>query len=144
MAMPGRKTLFLGFEGVLHHRNATVFEFLAKMPLLEQTLGASEVDIVALSKWDFEHDFDRLVAAFPAGLRSRVVGRTSEERNALHGRFREIQNWRRSHPVSDWRALDSETHGYPEDCPELIRCSPAVGLSGPQAEALKAWLEGRK
>lgn len=144
MAHPGKKTLFLGFEGVLHHRNATVFEFLSKMPLLEETLGTHPVDIVALSKWDFEHDFDRLVAAFPLGLRSRVVGRTAEEPNALHGRFREIQNWRRGHPVSDWRALDSESHGYPEDCPELIRCSPAVGLAGPQVEALKAWLANGK
>lgn len=141
MTQPGRKTLFLGFEGVLHHRNATVLEFLSKMPLLEQTLHGYELDIVALSKWDFEHDFERLLAVFPPGLRSRLVGRTSEERHALHGRFREVQNWRRTHPVSNWRALDSETHGYPEDCPELIRCSPALGLAGPQAAALKAWLE---
>ena len=141
MATPGRKTLFLGFEGVMHHRNATVFDFLSRMPLLAQTVAVHDVDLVALSKWDFEHDFQRLVAAFPEALRKRVGGRTTEERNALHGRFREIQNWRRTHPVSDWRALDADTHGYPEDCPELIRCSPAVGLAESQMEALKAWLE---
>lgn len=142
MATPQRKTLFLGFEGVLHHRNSTVSDFLAKMPLLERTLGAAEVDIVALSSWGLEKDLDRLTTAFPSSLRPRVRGCTKAESSAAHGPYREIQTWLRSHPASSWRALDCDAHGYPHDCPELVLCSPAVGLSNPQAATLKTWLQG--
>lgn len=142
MAQPGRKTLFLGLDGVMHHRNATVADFLSRMPLLQESLGpATDLDIVVLSCWDFASDFERLKAVFPASLRPRVMGRTSEEKGALHKRYKEIQTWLRAHPSPAWRVLDSDPYDYPDACPELIRCSPALGMSTSQAEALKLWLQ---
>lgn len=141
MAAPGRKTLFLGLDGVMHHRNATVADFLSRMPLLLESVGpAADVDLVVLSCWDFASDFDRLKAVFPVSIRPRVVGRTVEEKGALHKRHKEIQTWLRAHPASAWRVLDCDPYDYPDGCPELIRCSPALGMSTSQAEALKLWL----
>ncbi|MEN9419962.1 MAG: hypothetical protein RI988_3583 [Pseudomonadota bacterium] len=142
MSTPQRKTLFLGFEGVLHHRNAKVSDFLARMPLLERTLGSRDVDIVALSSWGFDNDSSRLATAFPASLRARVRGATKAESGPVHGPYREIQAWLRNHPSPSWRVLDCDASGYPHDCPELVLCSPAVGLSNPQAATLASWLEG--
>ncbi len=144
MPTPGRRTLFLGLDGVMHHRNSNVAQFLSRMPLLEQTLGPSDIDIVVLSCWDFASDFDRLKAVFSPALRGRVVGRTIEETGALHKRFKEIQNWLRAHPAPDWRVLDSDPYDYPDACTEFIRCSPAVGLTATQAEAVKLWIQHPK
>ena len=144
MPTTGRRTLFLGLDGVMHHRNANVSSFLSRMPMLEQTIGAADIDIVVLSSWDFATDFDRLKAVFSPDLRARVVGRSREETGALHKRFKEVQNWLRAHPAPDWRVLDSDPYDYPDACPELIRCSPAVGLAASQAETLKAWLDHPK
>lgn len=142
MPVPGKKTLFLGLDGVMHHRNSKVSDFLSRVPALEQALGAADIDIVLLSCWEFAAEFERLTAVFPQALRKRVVGRTVEEPGALHKRFKEIQNWLRAHPSPDWRALDCDPLDYPEPCAGLIRCSPAVGFSAPQAQALKVWLTG--
>ena len=67
-----KKTLFLEIEGVLHHRSATVAQFLNRMPTLEAAIGASEVDIIICSKWRLENSFDKLTASFPAALRARI------------------------------------------------------------------------
>ena len=138
---PARKTLFLGLDGVMHHSRAKVAGFLSCMPVLEQALGTADVDIVVLSTWDFASDFGRLKAAFPPSLRARVVGRTTEDLGSLHKRFREIQNWLGPMPVPDWRVLDSDHLDYPEACPELIRCSPHLGMGPVQAQALKLWIQ---
>ena len=144
MAAPGRKTLFLGLDGVMHHRNATVADFLSRMPLLVEQVGpAADLDLVVLSCWDFASDFERLKAVFPAALRPRVVGRTLEEKGALHKRYKEIQTWLRAHPAPAWRVLDCDPFDYPDGCQELIRCSPALGMSTSQAEALKLWLQSQ-
>jgi hypothetical protein len=144
MPTPGKRALFLGLDGVMHHRNASVSQFLSRMPLLEQTIGAANIDLVVLSCWDFATDFERLKAVFSPSLRGRVIGRTVEETGALHKRFKEIQNWLRTHPAPDWRALDSDPYDYPDTCSEFIRCSPAIGLTTPQAETLKLWLQNPK
>ncbi|MFM7533515.1 MAG: HAD domain-containing protein [Rubrivivax sp.] len=136
--------LFLGLDGVMHHHNAKVAEFLWRMPLLERTVGQAQVDLVLLSCWDFASDLERTKAVFPAGLRSLVVGRTTQESGALYKRFKEIQNWLRANPVTDWRALDSDPLDYPDACSELIRCSPAIGLSVAQVESLNLWLQNPK
>jgi hypothetical protein len=141
MSSPARKTLFLGLDGVMHHSRAKVAGFLSCMPVLEQALGTADVDIVVLSTWDFANDFSRLKAAFPLSLRARVVGRTTEDLGSLHKRFREIQNWLGPVPVLDWRVLDSDHLDYPEACPELIRCSPHLGMGPVQAQALKLWVQ---
>jgi hypothetical protein len=138
---PTRKTLFLGLDGVMHHRNAKVAGFLSCMPVLEQALGSADVDIVVLSTWDFASDFNRMKAAFPVALRPRVAGRTTEELGSLHKRFKEIQSWLRNTPGPDWRVLDSDTYDYPDPCAELIRCSPQMGMGPVQAEALKLWIQ---
>ena len=141
VSSPARKTLFLGLDGVMHHSRAKVADFLSCMSVLEQALGTADVDIVVLSTWDFANDFSRLKSAFPPSLRSRVVGRTTEELGSLHKRFKEIQNWLRPVPVPDWRVLDSDVYDYPEACAELIRCSPYFGMGPVQAQALKLWIQ---
>jgi hypothetical protein len=138
---PARKTLFLGLDGVMHHSKSKVAGFLSCMPVLEEALGTADVDIVVLSCWDFASDFSRLKAVFPPSLRSRVVGRTTEELGSLHKRFKEIQSWLRQVPVPDWRVLDSDPYDYPEGCGELIRCSPHLGMGPAHAEALKLWIQ---
>jgi hypothetical protein len=136
----GKKTLFLGLDGVMHHRNAKVAGFLSCMPVLGQALGTAEVDIVVLSSWDFAQDFNRVKAAFPATLQVRVAGRTTEQPGSLHKRFKEIQNWLVTLPVPDWRVLDSDPYNYPDSCAELIRCSPHLGMGPAQAQALRQWI----
>ncbi|MEI8267213.1 MAG: HAD domain-containing protein [Betaproteobacteria bacterium] len=137
----GKKTLFLGLDGVMHHRNPKVAGFLSCMPLLEKTLVGADIDIVVLSPWDFASDFGRLKAAFPQKLRERVVGRTVEHAGALHKRFKEIQTWLQAHPVADWRVLDSEPFDYPDPCVELIYCRPVLGMGTIQADLLRQWLQ---
>lgn len=141
VSSPARKTLFLGLDGVLHHSKSKVAGFLSCMPILEEALGTADVDIVVLSSWDFANDISRLKTAFPPSLRSRVVGRTTEELGLLHKRYREIQNWLRQVPVPDWRVLDSDPYDYPEACTELIRCSPHLGMGPAQVQALKLWIQ---
>ena len=141
VSSPARKTLFLGLDGVMHHSRAKVADFLSCMSVLEQALGTADVDIVVLSTWDFANDFSRLKSAFPPSLRSRVVGRTTEELGSLHKRFKEIQNWLRPVPAPDWRVLGSNVFDYPEACAELIRCSPYFGMGPVQAQALKLWIQ---
>jgi hypothetical protein len=138
---PSRRTLFLGLDGVMHHRNVKVAGFLSCMPVLEQALGSADIDIVVLSTWDFASDFSRIQAVFPLALRGRVTGRTTEELGSLHKRFKEIQNWLRPVPAPDWRVLDSDVFDYPEACAELIRCSPYFGMGPVQAQALKLWIQ---
>jgi hypothetical protein len=138
---PSRKTLFLGLDGVMHHRNAKVAGFLSCMPVLEQALGSADIDIVVLSTWDFASDFSRIQAAFPLALRRRVTGRTTEELGSLHKRFKEIQSWLRNMPTPDWRVLDSDAYDYPDPCAELIRCSPLLGMGPVQAQALRQWVQ---
>lgn len=138
--VPARRTLFLGLDGVMHQRGAKVGSLLSCMPTLERALDTAEVDIVVLSCWDFAHDFDRVKAAFPASLRPRVVGRTTEERGSLHKRYKEIQTWLRAMPSADWRVLDSDPSDYPGACTELIRCSPHQGIGSTQAQALRQWI----
>ena len=137
---PSRKTLFLGLDGVMHHRNAKVAGFLSCMPVLEQALGSADIDIVVLSTWDFASDFSRIQAAFPLALRRRVTGRTTEELGSLHKRFKEIQSWLRNMPTPDWRVLDSDAYDYPDPCAELIRCSPQMGMGQAQAQAVRQWI----
>jgi hypothetical protein len=134
---PSRKTLFLGLDGVMHHRNVKVAGFLSCMPVLEQALGSADIDIVVLSTWDFASDFSRIQAAFPLALRRRVTGRTTEELGSLHKRFKEIQSWLRNMPTPDWRVLDSDAYDYPDPCVELIRCSPQMGMGQAQAQAVR-------
>ena len=137
----GKKTLFLGLDGVMHHRNAKVAGFLSCMPLLEKTLVGADIDIVVLSSWDFASDFSRLKAAFPQKLRTQVVGRTIEQVGAMHKRFKEIQTWLQVHPAPDWRVLDSDLFDYPDPCVELIFCRPVMGLGTAQADTLRQWLQ---
>jgi hypothetical protein len=137
---PARKTLFLGLDGVMHHSKSKVAGFLSCLPMLEDALGTAEVDIVVLSSWDFASDFSLLKAAFPPSLRSRVVGRTTEELGSLHKRLKEIQNWLRTVPSPDWRVLDSDPYDYPDPCAELIRCSPHLGMGPAQAQAVRQWI----
>jgi hypothetical protein len=40
--------------------------------------------------------------------------------------------------------LDSDPYDYPDTCTEFIRCSPAVGLTATQAEAVKLWIQHPK
>jgi len=134
---PARKTLFLGLDGVMHHSKSKVAGFLSCMPVLEEALGTADVDIVVLSCWDFASDFSRLKAVFPPSLRSRVVGRTTEELGSLHKRFKEIQSWLRQVPVPDWRVLDRRTHSL-QPAPGDGACArrgPEAVDSGPCAAA---------
>jgi hypothetical protein len=136
-----KKTLFLEIDGVLHHRSATVAQFLNRMPTLEAAIGASVLDIIICSKWRLENSFEKLTTSFPATLRTRIVGVTGPEIDATYGRLKEIQACCKERGITAWRALDAHAYGYPEGCPELILCSGAVGISRPQAEALSAWLK---
>ena len=40
--------------------------------------------------------------------------------------------------------LDSDPDDYPDTCTEFIRCSPAVGLTATQAEAVRLWIQNPK
>jgi hypothetical protein len=82
MANTRNKTLFLEIEGVLHHRTATIAQFLCRVPTLEAAIGDAVVDIVISSKWRLENPLDKLVSGFPPSLRSRVVGVTGKEIDA--------------------------------------------------------------
>lgn len=141
MANTRNKTLFLEIEGVLHHRTATIAQFLCRVPTLEAAIGDAAVDIVISSKWRLDNTLDKLVSGFPPSLRSRVVGVTGKEIDATYGRLKEIQACCKERGITAWRALDADAFGYPEGCPELILCSGAVGIARPQAEALTAWLK---
>jgi hypothetical protein len=134
-----RKTLFLGLDGVLHHTKSKVSGLLSRMPLLEEALGTADVDIVMLSCWGAGDDIEGMKRVFPLSLRSRVVGRTKEVPGSVYKRHKEIQNWLRPVHWPDWRALDVDPFDYPDDCTELIPCSPYLGMGSTQAHTVRMW-----
>jgi hypothetical protein len=42
--------------------------------------------------------------------------------------------------LEDWRALDDTSFEFPENCENLILCSPNLGIQAKQINELEIWL----
>ena len=58
-------------------------------------------------------------------------------------RYNEIKNYLFDHDKSfaDWKAIDDTSFEFPENCENLILCSPNHGLQAKQIKQLEQWLE---
>jgi hypothetical protein len=54
----------------------------------------------------------------------------------------EIKNYLKDHDKSlaDWKALDDISFEFPENCENLILCSPNLGIQAKQINELEIWL----
>lgn len=131
--------LYLDFDGVLHPNFASPSTYFCCLPLLEQALEGTPVQLVVSSSWRFHMDHGHIRRQFPLGLRERLTGFTGEAHIGPKARWHEINRHAAHHHVHDFRALDDAANEFPTVCPWLILCNGKTGLQQPQAQALRQW-----
>lgn len=137
------KLLFLDFDGVLHPNFSPRERLFCHVDALMGALQAAREcpAVVVSSSWRFQRPVDELLGFLPEPLRDIVVGVTPEVEPGRLQRHREILAYLRSvQGTPDWRALDDERIGFPDDCRELILCNGKTGLGPSAIDCLSAWL----
>ncbi len=137
------KILFLDFDGVLHPTLCPETEHFIRLPALLESIAtsAANMEVVISSSWRFQYDFEELLNFFPDDLRKRVSATTGPPVVGKHSRYREILAYlgnRRNQ--YQWRALDDCAWEFPENCPELILCNGAKGVTSAELKCLQIWL----
>lgn len=135
------KTLFLDFDGVLHPTLPLPEKRFALALDLAAALRGFDCDLVVSSSWRFQLPYDQLRKLLPTELSERLVGMTGEAVVGRYARHREILNWLHANGTCDWRALDDSAFEFPPDCPQLVRCDGARGITVRELTALKLWLQ---
>ena len=137
-----RKYLFLDFDGVLHSTkdNSQLFE---RLKLLLPLIDKYAFNIVISSSWRFQFKLQDIRNFFPVVLHDKIIGMTGQALMGQHARYHEIKNYLKEHDKSleDWRALDDTSFEFPENCENLILCSPNTGIQAKQINELEAWLK---
>lgn len=137
------RLLFLDFDGVLHPTHCIEESYFSNLHKLLAIIGQhqDQLRIVISSSWRFHYTWDELLAFFPQQTHRQIVGATGPTIPGTYGRLNEIlaylddyRGW------ADWRALDDDAEGFPDDCPQLIRCDGMKGLGPNEMDQLKSWL----
>ena len=106
-------TLFLDFDGVLHSMSGYRDEPFCRLPLLEEVLINTDVDIVISSSWRFQYSLDELKDKL-GRLGPKVVGMTGDPHVGSYPRFNEILKHAETHQIGNWRALDDASYEFPD------------------------------
>jgi hypothetical protein len=148
-------TLYLDFDGVLHHDNVWLdlknrpvlrgpghlFEH-AKL-LVEILSPYPEIEIVLSTGWVRVKGFGYSVKKLPIELRQRVVEATWHSNFKLDeelvswwlndaSRYHQIASDVRRRKPSTWLAIDDDADGWPQHLrDQLIQCDPEIGLGSP-------------
>ncbi len=139
----GTKVLFLDFDGVLHPNLCPPNDFFMHAAALGSALIGSDVEVVISSSWRLHHGYNDLLAFIPQNLRTLIVGATGPAVVGRYARWNEIQEYRKTFSVWDWRALDDAAFEFPAPCPELIRCNGSTGLQEAEIRAVVSWAQPR-
>jgi hypothetical protein len=137
------KLLFLDFDGVLHPNFRPLPGCFSRVDVLMEALhgNSANLSVVISSSWRFHYSFDEILAYLPEALGVLVCGATPEVEPGRHQRYREIRAYvDQVKTMTDWRALDDDVFGFPNDCRQLIRCDGNFGIDSNAALSLKTWL----
>lgn len=141
--MGQHKLIFLDFDGVLHPVNAMSDKWFGRGRFLHDAIREHRdtVRFVISSSVRLNHPIEQLQAAMPPSLGSLVVGVTPSLSTGWYRRYMEITTFVAGYQEClDWRALDDNPNGYPENCPQLILCDSSVGLDETSAGRVQEWL----
>lgn len=135
------KYLFLDFDGVMHSTkdNAVFFE---RLNLISPLIEKYSVKIIISSSWRFQFSLEKIKSYFPLNIQDKILDVTGAPSIAKHARYHEIKNYLKHHDKSlaDWKALDDTSFEFPENCENLILCSPNFGIQAKQINELEIWL----
>ena len=132
-------TLFLDFDGVLHSMSGYRDEPFCRLPLLEEVLVNTDVDIVISSSWRFQYSLDELKDKL-GHLGSKVVGTTGEAHVGPYPRFNKILKYAEIYQISNWRALDDASYEFPDTEMRVFVCNPNIGVEDLQLMQLAQWI----
>ena len=132
-------TLFLDFDGVLHSMSGYRDEPFCRLPLLEEVLINTDVDIVISSSWRFQYSLDELKDKL-GRLGPKVVGMTGDPHVGSYPRFNEILKHAETHQIGNWRALDDASYEFPSTEMRVFVCNPNVGVEDFQLMQLAQWI----
>ena len=115
-------------------------EPFCRLPLLEEVLVNTDVDIVISSSWRFQYSLDELKGKL-GQLGPKVVGATGDPHVGRHARYNEILQYVERYNISNWRALDDASFEFPSNEMRLIVCDPNAGVGEFQLMQLAQWLQ---
>ena len=136
--------IFLDFDGVLHPVHCDPEKYFCRLPILEDVLVQSDVQIVISSSWRFHCSRDDILQRFPSSLRRLIVGFTGEAHVGAYARYNEIKNYADPNEAADWLAIDDSRFEFPPHCDRLILCDGKVGISDNEVNLLRSRLSGAK
>lgn len=140
------KLLFLDFDGVLHPYFGPEESYFCRLDFLMEALGSNTkgLEVIISSSWRFHFPLDEILGYFPEAMQKLIAGATPEVEPGRHQRYREIRAYLSQYKkLPDWRALDDDIIGFPENCSQLIACDYRVGFDNSGAQRLQLWLEGK-
>lgn len=152
--------IYLDFDGVLHPdaayrtKKGIVLKNYAGHSLFENAALLSEVlrpypqvRIVLSTSWVKELGYQKALERLPLELADRVIGATWHTRMdarqwSYMTRYEQIQRHASRHSVSNWLALDDDTHDWHfEALHRVVQCDTRYGFTlEPQLHQLKSWL----
>jgi hypothetical protein len=137
------RILFLDIDGVLHPTSCRSEDRFNRLPDLAKCLSKarSPLEIVISSSWRFHHAHREIFRRFPSEIRALIVGVTGPPFIGKYSRYEEIQAYllQRGHDFL-WAALDDCAWEFPPECPELILCDGATGVTQKELSRLRAWI----
>ena len=118
-------------------------QLFERLKLLLPLIDKYVFNIVISSSWRFQFNLQDIKNFFPIVLHDKIIGMTGQALMGPHARYHEIKNYLKEHDKSleDWRALDDTSFEFPENCENLILCSPNTGIQAKQINELEAWLK---
>ena len=142
LASQPRKVLFLDFDGVLHPAGDGIEELKGPafvwLPLLEDALARhSNVGIVVSSTWRYTHSQGELRELL-GSIGPRLLGAIP-----TGPRYEGIRWWLHlNRSFTSFRILDDQPLEFADPPPpELVLCTPSLGLTTPGVlEQLRSWL----
>ena len=114
-------------------------EPFCRLPLLEEVLINTDVDIVISSSWRFQYSLDELKDKL-GRLGPKVVGMTGDPHVGSYPRFNEILKHAETHQIGNWRALDDASYEFPDTEMRVFVCNPNVGVEDLQLMQLAQWI----
>lgn len=147
MGASKHRLIFLDFDGVLHPVNAMSSKWFSRGRYLHDAVSdhRDTVRFVVSSSVRLSHPLEELQPTMPPSLGSLLIGMTPTCSTNWHRRYMEITTFVAGHKdCVDWRALDDNPNGYPENCPQLILCDRRAGVrlidsSGDQTRTVLAF-----